>query len=154
MPDEVVIAIIKERLAEPDCENGFILDGFPRTIPQAEALDAMGVPIDCVLDLEVPDETIEKRLGGRRVCPDCGGSYHLDYKPPKKPETCDNCGGKLMQRKDDAPETVSERLRVYHAETQPLIDFYDRQGKLVVVRGQEKVEDTTALTLKALEERA
>ena len=154
VPDDVVIGIIRDRLAEDDCAGGFILDGFPRTIPQAEALDAMGVRIDRVVDLEVPDETITRRLGGRRVCKACGSSYHLDFKRPKTDGVCDVCGGPLQQRRDDAPETVLERLRVYHEQTQPLIDYYDRQGKLVVVLGQEKVADTTALTLKALEENA
>ena len=154
VPDDVVIGIIRDRLAEDDCAGGFILDGFPRTIPQAEALDAMGVRIDRVVDLEVPDETITRRLGGRRVCKACGSSYHLDFKRPKTDGVCDVCGGPLQQRRDDAPETVLERLRVYHEQTQPLIDYYDRQGQLVVVLGQEKVADTTALTLKALEENA
>lgn len=154
VPDDVVIGIIKDRLAQPDCADGFILDGFPRTIPQAEALDGMGVRIDKVIDLEVPDEKIAARMGGRRVCRDCGNSYHTEFKKPRVDGVCDACGGELIRRKDDAPETVLERLRVYHAETKPLIDYYGRQGKLAVVEGQEDVADTTALTLKALEDNA
>ena len=154
VPDEVVIGIIRDRLAEPDCENGFILDGFPRTIPQAEALDAMGVRIDRVVDIEVADEKIALRMSGRRVCGGCGASYHLEYKKPKTEGVCDACGAALTRRKDDAPETVLERLRVYHAETEPLKAYYARQGKLVIVEGQENVSDTTALTLQAMEAHA
>lgn len=151
VPDEVVIEIIRERLAKDDCAGGFILDGFPRTVPQAEALDRMGIIIDRVIDIEVPDEKIEARMSGRRVCGTCGASYHLLYKPSKDGETCDLCGGKLVQRKDDAPETVRERLRVYHEQTEPLKGYYEKQGKLRVVIGQEEVADTTRETLKALE---
>ena len=154
VPDEVVIGIIKDRLAEDDCQNGFILDGFPRTIPQAEALDAMGITIDKVIDIEVADEKIAKRMSGRRVCKACGNSYHLEYKKPAVDGVCDACGGELVQRKDDAPETVLERLKVYHDETEPLKNYYEKQGKLVIVEGQEEVADTTALTLKALEDNA
>ena len=154
VPDEVVIGIIQERLAEPDCENGFILDGFPRTIPQAEALDEMGIRIDKVIDIDVADETIAARLSGRRVCKNCGNSYHVDYKKPAKEGVCDACGGELIQRADDAPETVLERLRVYHEKTEPLKRYYASKEKLVTVKGQEKVEDTTALTLRALEDEA
>lgn len=152
VPDEVVIGIIKDRLAEDDCENGFILDGFPRTIPQAEALDTMGIVIDKVIDIEVADEKIATRMGGRRVCKACGNSYHLEYKKPQNDGVCDTCGGELIQRKDDAPETVLERLKIYHQETEPLKDYYEKQGKLFIVEGQEEVSDTTALTLKAVEE--
>ncbi len=154
VPDEVVIGIIKDRLAEDDCKNGFILDGFPRTIPQAQALDEMGIVIDKVIDIEVADEKIAKRMSGRRVCKSCGNSYHLEYKKPAVEGVCDACGGELVQRKDDAPETVLERLKVYHDETEPLKNYYDKQGKLVIVEGQEEVADTTALTLKALEDNA
>ena len=112
VPDEVVIGIIKERLQEDDCQNGFILDGFPRTIPQAEALDSMGIVIDKVVDIEVPDEKIAARLGGRRVCLKCGATYHLEYKKPKKEGICDVCGDELVQRKDDKPETVIDRLKL------------------------------------------
>ncbi|SDM96755.1 adenylate kinase [Acetanaerobacterium elongatum] len=150
VPDDIVIAIIKERLAQSDCNNGFILDGVPRTVPQAEALDRMGVRIDKVVDIEVADEKIEKRLSGRRVCEQCGSSYHLDFKPSAKEGICDKCEGKLVIRKDDQPETVRERLRVYHEQTEPLKDYYAKQNKLCVVEGQEEVADTTALVLKAL----
>ena len=151
VPDELVINILKERLKEDDCQNGFILDGFPRTVPQAEALDQMGVVIDRVVDLEVPDDKIMARLSGRRVCEKCGSSYHVLYKPTKVEGVCDRCGGKTVQRKDDAPETIKERLEVYHAQTEPLKDYYKKTGKLVIVEGQEEVADTSALTLKAVE---
>ncbi len=151
VPDEIVINILKERLEKDDCKNGFILDGFPRTVPQAEALDKMGVNIDRVIDIEVEDEKIMKRLSGRRVCEDCGASYHLDYKPSKEEGKCDKCGGKTVQRKDDHPDTIKERLQVYHQQTEPLKDYYYATGKLIVVEGQEDVADTTALTLKAVE---
>ena len=152
VPDDVVIGIIKERLAKDDCANGFILDGFPRTIPQAEALDAMGVIIDKVIDIEVPDEKIAARMSGRRVCKDCGSSYHLEYKAPKAEGVCDACDGELIQRKDDAPETVLDRLAVYHKQTEPLNDYYSKKGILRIVEGQEEIADTSALTLKALED--
>ena len=152
VPDDVVIGIIKERLAKDDCANGFILDGFPRTIPQAEALDAMGIIIDKVVDIEVPDVKIAARMSGRRVCKDCGASYHLEYKAPKSEGVCDACGGELVQRKDDAPETVLDRLAVYHEQTEPLKDFYSKKGILRIVEGQEEIADTSALTLKALED--
>ena len=152
VPDEVVIGIIKERLAEDDCKNGFILDGFPRTIPQAEALEDMGIEIDKVVDIEVPDEKITARMSGRRVCANCANSYHLIYKKPKVDGVCDACGGELVQRKDDAPETVQARLVEYHEMTEPLKDFYEKHGKLVIVEGQEDVEDTTKLVFAALED--
>lgn len=151
VPDEVVIAIIKERLVQEDCANGFILDGFPRTVPQAEALDQMGLRIDRVIDIEVADEKIMARLSGRRVCEACGASYHLEYKPSKKDGVCDKCGGNTVQRKDDHPDTVKDRLHVYHEQTEPLKEYYRKTGKLVVVEGQEEVKSTTALTLKAVE---
>ena len=151
VPDEIVINILKERLAQDDCKDGFILDGFPRTVPQAETLSQMGVEIDKVLDIEVPDEKIMQRLSGRRVCEGCGASYHLDYKPSKVEGVCDKCGAKTVQRKDDHPDTIKERLQVYHAQTEPLKDYYQQTGKLVVVEGQEEVAETSALTLKALE---
>ena len=152
VPDEVVIGIIKERLAKDDCKDGFILDGFPRTVPQAEALDAMGVEIDRVIDIQVPDEKIVQRLSGRRVCGSCGASYHLLYKKPAEDGVCDDCGAQLVQRSDDKEETILERLKVYHEQTEPLVDFYRKKNKLFVVEGQEEVADTTALTLKALED--
>ena len=151
VPDGIVIGIIKERLAKDDCKNGFILDGFPRTVPQAEALDQMGIVIDRVVDIEVPDEKIMARLSGRRVCEVCGASYHLEYKPSKAEGVCDKCGGKTVLRKDDHPDTVKERLQVYHEQTEPLKGYYEKAGKLVVVIGQEEVKDTTALTIKAVE---
>ena len=152
VPDEVVIGIIRERLQADDCKNGFILDGFPRTIPQAEALDAMGVRIDRVIDIEVPDEKIAARLSCRRVCLKCGATYHTEYKKPKTEGVCDVCGDKLVQRKDDMPETVLDRLKTYHEQTEPLKDYYAKKGNLRVVEGQEAVADTTALTMKALED--
>lgn len=152
VPDEVVIGIIEERLQNDDCKNGFILDGFPRTIPQAEALDKMGVVIDKVIDIEVPDEVIVTRLSGRRVCEKCGRPYHIVDLKPQVDGVCDDCTGALIQRKDDHIDTVKARLDIYHAETEPLKDYYGAQGKLKIVVGQAKVEDTTALTIKALEE--
>lgn len=151
VPDEVVIGIIKERIVKDDCKDGFILDGFPRTIPQAEALDKMGIIIDKVVDIEVPDEKIINRMSGRRVCEKCGASYHLEYKKPKVESVCDACSGTLIQRKDDHPDTVKSRLDVYHSETEPLKGYYEKQGKLTVVEGQEEIEDTTRLLIEALE---
>lgn len=150
VPDEVVIGIIKERLAKPDCENGFILDGFPRTVPQAQALDDMGVEITDVISIEVPDEKIVERMGGRRVCKSCGASYHVKFNPSENGEFCD-CGELLTVRSDDAPEVVKKRLETYHSQTEPLKDFYEAKGILKLVEGQEKLEDTTALTQAALE---
>ena len=152
VPDEVVIGIVKERLTEDDCKNGFILDGFPRTIPQAEALDNMGVGIDCALSIEVADSEIVKRMSGRRVCLACGASYHTEYKKPEKEGICNVCGAELVIRKDDEPETVLNRLNVYHEQTEPLKDYYRNVGKLITVEGQEEVKDTTALVLGALAE--
>ena len=151
VPDDVVIGIIKERLGEKDCENGYILDGFPRTIPQAEALDDMGFDINCALSIEVADSEIVKRMSGRRVCEKCGASYHTEYKKPAKEGICNLCEGKLVIRKDDEPQTVMNRLNVYHEQTEPLKEYYAAQGKLLTVEGQDKVEDTTALVLGALE---
>ena len=150
VPDEIVIGIIKERLGEDDCKNGFILDGFPRTIPQAKAIDEMGINIDCVLSIEVPDEKIVARMSGRRVCASCGASYHIEYKKPEKDGICDICKGELTIRKDDAPETVLDRLHVYHEQTEPLKEYYAKTGKLRTAIGQEEVADTTKLTLAAL----
>lgn len=151
VPDAVVIDIIKERLAQDDCKNGFVLDGFPRTVPQAEALDAMGVEIDRVVDIEVADEKIVKRLSGRRVCEKCGASYHIDYKPTKVEGKCNLCDGDTVIRKDDHPDTIKQRLEIYHEQTEPLKDYYAATGKLKIVEGQEEIADTTALTLKAVE---
>lgn len=152
VPDEVVIGIIQDRLKEDDCKNGFILDGFPRTIPQAQALVDMGVDIDKVVDIEVPDEKITARMSGRRVCAKCANSYHMLYKKPQVEGVCDACGGELVQRKDDAPETVQARLVEYHEMTEPLKDFYAGINKLVIVEGQEEVADTTKLVFAALED--
>lgn len=152
VPDEVVIGIIKDRLNDDDCKNGFILDGFPRTIPQAQALLDSDVDIDKVIDIEVPDEAITKRMSGRRVCSKCANSYHIEYKKPKVEGICDACGGELIQRKDDAPQTVLDRLVEYHKMTEPLKGFYENLGKLKVVEGQEDVADTTKLVFAALED--
>ena len=148
--DEIVIGILKDRIAQDDCAKGFILDGFPRTVPQAEALDAMGVQIDKVLEIFVPDETIKERVSGRRVCEGCGASYHILFKPSKTEGTCDKCGAATIIRKDDKPETVLDRLAVYHAQTEPIKEYYAKQGKLDTVIGQEEVADTTKLTLAAV----
>lgn len=148
--DEIVIGILKDRIACDDCKGGFILDGFPRTVPQAEALDAMGVTIDKVVEIFVPDETIKQRVSGRRVCSGCGATYHVDFKPSKVEGKCDKCGAETIIRKDDQPETVLERLDVYHKQTAPLKDYYSKQGKLETVVGQEEVSETSKLTLKAV----
>ena len=152
VPDDVVIGIIKERLANEDCNNGFILDGFPRTIPQAEALDNMGIIIDKVVDIDVPDENIVNRMSGRRVCKACGSSYHIKNKKPKVEGVCDNCGGELQICKDDAPETVLDRLNVYHEQTEPLKDFYAKCGKLRSVEGTAPITEITEAILKVLED--
>jgi len=150
VPDEIMIAIIKDRLVQADCESGFLLDGFPRTIPQAEALDAMGVDIDVVVNIHVDDATIIERMSGRRVCPDCGSTYHLIYNAPKSIGNCDKCGAKLSIRDDDLPEVVKKRLDIYHEQTEPLIQYYTRKGKLKTVIGQEEVADTTHLTVETI----
>lgn len=150
VPDNVVIGIIRDYLASDVCKNGFILDGFPRSIPQAEALDGMGVKIDVVLSIEVDDETIIERMSGRRICSGCGASYHVKYKPSEKENVCDKCGASLYIRNDDAAETVKNRLDTYHNQTEPLKAYYGNKGILATVEGQEKVEDTTALVFAAL----
>ena len=152
VPDSLVIDIIKEYIGSDKCKNGFILDGFPRSIPQAEALDAMGVEIDLVLSLEVADEKIIERMSGRRICSGCGASYHILYKPSKTENVCDACGASLYTRADDAAETVLNRLKTYHDITEPLKEFYSKKGNLVCVEGREKVEDTTAAVLMAISE--
>ncbi len=149
VPDDVVIGIVKERLAKSDCERGYILDGFPRTVPQAESLDNMGIELDAVISLEVSDETIVERMSGRRVCQKCGKTYHTVYNPSPKGSACE-CGEQLSIRSDDAPDVVRSRLEVYHSTTEPLKAFYSARGKLRLVDGAEKVEDTTARTLSAL----
>ncbi len=150
VPDAVVIGIIQERLALADCANGFILDGFPRTIPQAEALEEMGVTIDKVVDIEVADDIITARMSGRRVCPKCGAPYHIDSLKPKKDGICDKCGTELQQRKDDKPETVADRLKVYHEQTEPLKDFYAKRGTLKEVDGLGSVDEITKRVKDAL----
>lgn len=149
-PDEVVIDIIKERLAKDDCKNGFILDGFPRTVPQAEALDQMGVTIDTVVSLEVSNEEIVERMSGRRVCSRCGASYHVQYNPSKDGVHCDHCGEALTTRADDEPSVVLSRLEVYHTSTEPLKSFYAAKGILKLIDGHGSVETITERTLKAL----
>ena len=150
VPDEVVIAMVRERLAKEDCKNGFLLDGFPRTIAQAEALEEM-VHIDKVIDLEVDDQVIKERLAGRRVCEKCGDSYHITNTPPKVEGVCDSCGGKLIIRKDDDPATIESRLAVYHRETKPLTGYYQAKGILEVIQGTNDLEGTTRQILAALE---
>lgn len=152
VPDEVVIGIVDERLRQEDCQNGFILDGFPRTIPQAEALDRMGITIDRVVDINVPDEVITRRVSGRRACLDCGSTYHVETKKPQVEGVCDRCGSTLVQRKDDLPETVQERLHVYHAQTEPLRDYYAAAGKLLVVDGQKGIREIAEETLQLLKD--
>ena len=148
--DDLTVELVKDRLSQADVANGFILDGFPRTIPQAEALEAMGVKIDVVLSIEVPDEKIIARMSGRRVC-SCGSSYHIVYNPPKKEGVCDRCGEALYIRADDTTETVEKRLETFHRETEPLKAFYANRGLLLSVEGQDEVADTTALVFQALE---
>ena len=150
VPDEVIIGIINERLAEEDCSNGYILDGVPRTIAQAEAMEKAGIVFDHVISIEIADETIVNRMGNRRVCEDCGASYHLVAVPPKVEGVCDKCGGKLIQRKDDAPETVKARLDVYHKETEPLKGFYAERGLLRSVDDRPSVAETSKGILKVL----
>lgn len=151
VPDDVIIGMLKERLTQDDCKNGFILDGFPRTVPQAEALEQMGVTLDKVIEIHVPDEVITERISGRRVCSDCSSSYHIEFKPSKVADVCDKCSGVTVLRKDDQPDTVKERLAVYHDQTEPLKRYYGDKKILHTVIGQLEVADTTALTIKALE---
>jgi len=144
VPDDVIIGIVKERLAQPDCENGYILDGVPRTIPQAQAMEEMGVAVDCALSIEVEDALIIERMSGRRTCKDCSQTFHIVSNPPKVEGICDFCGGELNIRKDDAPETVKSRLETYHRETEPLKSFYEDLGRLKMVENQPSIEATTA----------
>lgn len=150
VPDGVMVALIKERLGQPDCQNGYILDGFPRTVAQAEALEAIGVELDAVISIEVPDDEIERRLTGRRVCSACGRSWHVIYNPPRREGACDGCGGELVRREDDEPETVRRRLKVYHESTEPLKGWYQRKSRLRTVVSHEDVAVTTARTNEAL----
>ena len=151
VPDDVIIGIIQERLAEPDCAKGYILDGVPRTIPQAQTMEDMGVAIDCALSIEVEDEDIVRRMSGRRTCRDCSSTFHVENNPPKVDGKCDFCGGELTIRADDAPETVKKRLETYHRDTEPLKAFYAERGKLRTVDNQPSIEATTAAIRKALE---
>ncbi len=151
VPDDVIIGIIQERLAEPDCAKGYILDGVPRTIPQAQTMEDMGVAIDCALSIEVEDEVIVRRMSGRRTCKDCSATFHVENNPPKVEGKCDFCGGELTIRADDAPETVKKRLETYHRDTEPLKAFYAERGKLRTVDNQPSIEATTAAIRKALE---
>lgn len=154
VPDEITVGIVKDRLIQKDCEKGFILDGFPRTIPQAEyldkVLDEMDMPLDNALNIYVPDEKIIERMSGRRTCPACGASYHIIYNPTRIEGKCDNCGASLIQREDDKAETVKKRLETYNKQTEPLIDYYRAQRKLLNVSGQGKIEDINSEVLKAL----
>ena len=150
VPDDVIIGIVKERLAQPDCENGYILDGVPRTIPQAQAMEEMGVAVDCALSIEVEDALIVERMSGRRTCKDCSQTFHIVSNPPKVEGICDFCGGELNIRKDDAPETVKSRLETYHRETEPLKSFYENLGRLKTVENQPSIEATTAEIRKTL----
>ena len=150
VPDEVVVGIVKERLSQPDCEKGFILDGFPRTTEQAVALSESGIEIDKVLLLEVSDDAIVERLSGRRECKECGAPYHIKYNPSAKGESCEKCGGELICRKDDNVDTVKNRIKIYHEKTEPIKAFYEKQGILVVAYGQDKLEDTTKEVFSAL----
>lgn len=150
VPDDVIIGIVEERLAQDDCINGYILDGVPRTIPQAETLEERGIAIDCALSIEISDDEIVKRMSGRRTCKECSQTFHIISNPPKKEGICDFCGGELTIRKDDAPETVKARLAVYHAETEPLKAFYEARGKLKTVSNMPTIEETTDEIRKCL----
>ena len=150
VPDDVILGIVAERVARPDCEKGFILDGVPRTLAQAKALDEKGVRIDHVISIEIDDAVIEGRMTGRRVCTSCGASYHIVANPPKAENVCDSCGAQLAIRKDDAPETVRRRLEVYHAETEVLKDYYAETGKLRLIRGEQSIEGANEDILVAI----
>lgn len=154
VPDELTVKILLDRVAQPDCANGYVLDGFPRTIPQAEVLDKalreLGDKIDYAINVDVPDENIVNRMGGRRACVGCGATYHIKYNAPKVENTCDTCGGELIIRDDDKPETVQNRLSVYHEQTQPLIDFYEKQGVLKTVDGTVDMNDVFAAIVDIL----
>lgn len=150
VPDDVIIGIVRERLAEGDCKNGYILDGMPRTIPQAEALEEVGIEVEAALSIEISDEAIIERMTGRRTCTNCGTTFHVVSNPSKVEGKCDSCGGELIIRKDDAPETVLHRLEVYHKETEPLKEYYEKRGKLKKVDSQPTVELTTTAVVEAL----
>ncbi len=151
VPDDVTIAIVRERLAEDDCKNGYILDGFPRTLPQAQAADDMGIQFDKVILIDVADQEVVRRISGRRQCGECGAVYHIDDNPSEKDSLCDKCGGALVTRDDDTEKTVKIRLEVYHSQTEPLIRFYREKGNLVTVKGQKEVEHTTEMLFQALD---
>ncbi|RPF49310.1 adenylate kinase [Thermodesulfitimonas autotrophica] len=157
VPDEVIIGVVKERLGQPDCKVGFLLDGFPRTLPQAEALDQtlkeMGIKLDAVINIRVPREKIVDRITGRRVCRSCGDTYHVVNKPPKESGKCDKCGGELYQRSDDTAETVNKRLDVYEAQTQPLLDYYGKQGIVLDINGDQPINKVLEDILSALKKR-
>jgi len=150
VPDELILGIVAERTCQPDCKNGFILDGVPRTLAQAQALDAKGVQIDHVVSIEISDDVIVGRMSGRRICTKCGASYHIAANPPKQEGICDLCGGQVAIRKDDAPETVLHRLQVYHQSTEVLKDYYARQGKLRLVCGEQSIESAQSEILAAI----
>ena len=150
VPDELILGIVAERVAQPDCQNGFILDGVPRTLAQAEVLDKMGVRIDHVVSIEIDDAVISGRMTGRRACVNCGATYHIVAHAPKQEGVCDLCGGQLVIRKDDAPETVAKRLEVYHASTEILKDYYSKQGKLRLVEGNQPIEQANEDILRAI----
>lgn len=149
VPDELMIDLVQERLGQGDCQNGYVLDGFPRTLPQAKALSSF-TTIDAALSIEVSDEEIEQRMEGRRICTVCQTTYHVDDNPPKVEGVCDKCGGKLAIRKDDTHEVVENRLHIYHEETEPVKEYYRQEGLLLAVRGQKKLADTTSLVFEAL----
>ncbi|MBO5917597.1 MAG: adenylate kinase [Oscillospiraceae bacterium] len=149
-PDDLIMQILSERLAQSDCQKGYILDGVPRTLAQAEALEKAGIVFDHVISLEVPDKDIEDRMGGRRVCPACGATYHIQTIPPKQEGICDSCGGALILRADDAPETVRSRLEVYHAQTEPLKEYYGKRGLLREVPGTGTIDGITAAVMEAM----
>jgi adenylate kinase len=150
VPDDTILALVSSRIAEEDCKNGFILDGVPRTLSQAKALDAAGIPIDYVISIEIADDVIEKRMAGRRVCPGCGASYHIANNPPKTEGICDTCATTLILRDDDAPETVRNRLALYHEKTEVLKAYYAQQGKLCIIQGDKSIRDTYQDILEAI----
>ena len=150
-PDDLIIQIVAERLARPDCAAGYILDGVPRTIAQALAMDKAGIKFDHVLSFHLSDDDVVERMAGRRVCSKCGAPYHVKAKPPKQEGVCDSCGGELVRRADDKPETVRERLKIYHSETEPLKDYYQTKGILKIVNSQPTIEETTKIVVEALE---
>ena len=151
IPDDLMLKVMDERFKNDDCKNGFILDGFPRTLAQAEALSASPIKIDKVLSIEVDDRTIIERLSGRLECKSCGSTYHTEHRPPKTPGVCDKCGGELGARDDDKPETVKQRLKTYHEQTEPLIEYYRDKGLLRVAKGQSEIEETSRVVFEALE---